>query len=412
MTNLIAKLRKPSFRGIAFELPDEESTFGRRIVTHEFPGSDIAQQEDMAKAPQVFSINVLVNGADFISRARALDEALTTEGAGTLVHPLYGALQVVVKNVRRSTSFEETGNVYFSFDCERSAAMQFPSMAQDTVAGLDVSASGLLAAVKGEFEAAFTSGSIPDFLSSDALGRISDFIDNIQDVVTGLNFQSLLDVVWPEINSLTGGLADTIMGLFDNLGSNATPKAKPIIGNDPVTNITGEQVTTLLTTLTDVSGYSALDTDPPPTTSGGIRQRNALALDNLFTGTTLAAVASLARFADYDSKEHAIATRDYIVDSILDWQEQLGQTGGWDESWKASSTVAAAITRDINDRIGRLPRTQAARLSQVRSSLNLANRFYGEDPKAIFDNAADIVKRNGVRHPGFIPAEEIEVLLS
>lgn len=71
----------------------------------------------------------------------------------------------------------------------------------------------------------------------------------------------------------------------------------------------------------------------------------------------------------------------------------------------------AAVNSDINTGLGRLPDTIIIDSKNVRSSMELAHRLYGDTPSQVVGKFQDMVSRNGIVHPSFVPAEEQEVLI-
>jgi len=111
-------------------------------------------------------------------------------------------------------------------------------------------------------------------------------------------------------------------------------------------------------------------------------------------------------FASYDE---AVATRDWVA-GLLDARALAAADEGEDDRAAAFEALMRAMVRDISARGGTLARLYAYRLGDTQPALVLANRLYG----ALGDidaQAADLVARNSIRHPGFVPGgSEIGVL--
>ncbi|MBI1214556.1 MAG: hypothetical protein GC185_01900 [Alphaproteobacteria bacterium] len=411
MADYLTQLRRASFRGIQFDCPENESGGGRRVVRHDYPGKDQPTFEDLGLDSQSFTVTAIINGDGFAKLADTFEAALQKSGPGTLIHPLYGQLQVIVTGRwRRSSSAATVGDVTFSIPFERYNGPVYPSAAADTVAGLSAAGDNLAAAVTAEFKAAFDAN-VPDFLSTDALGRANSFITGLSSSLSQAGLKNPLSIALPVLSDISGGLSDTILALYDSISAAAQPKAVPVVGAATADQLTGAQVTQLAGVMSQVSTSSIADTTTAATATAATRQKNALALDNILRAGALAAATTMAQYAAYDSKEQARALRDDLAANISTLRDQLGASRGWDNSWLAAGQALAAITRDINDRIGRLPRTQQVKTTTTRTSLDIAQRLYGDDPKVIFAKADDIVARNGIRHPGFVPPSTLEALI-
>ncbi|MEC7933189.1 MAG: DNA circularization N-terminal domain-containing protein, partial [Pseudomonadota bacterium] len=88
--------QKGSFRGAAFRTEEQEVTGGRRGVAHEFPQAEKPVWEDLGRSARRYRIDCHITGTDYPAGADALADALDQPGAGTLIHPWLGAMQVAV----------------------------------------------------------------------------------------------------------------------------------------------------------------------------------------------------------------------------------------------------------------------------------------------------------------------------
>lgn len=96
MSLFSTKLRKASYDGVSFEVSTSDVNFGRRTVTHEYPQRDTPYTEDLGRLKRTFTISGFILGDDYISRTKRLIEKLETNGgtAKKLVHPWLGSLNV------------------------------------------------------------------------------------------------------------------------------------------------------------------------------------------------------------------------------------------------------------------------------------------------------------------------------
>lgn len=407
MADFLSSLRSASFRGLSFELPQDDHAFGRRVVTHQYPGRDEPFHEDMGSDIDDFSLEAIIQGENFVRAADAFEAALKKAGPGTLIHPHMGQLTVIVKSGRRSHSTDSVGEVRFSITFEKYGGPRFPSNASNSAAGLSLAGDGLFDSILGDFGDRFNLALKPDFITGDALFRVQGFSANIASAFAHGGFGSIASLILPsawDVRSSDFGLS--VISIFKNITSLINPAKKPMVGPATPSAFARSDIPSLVQAMTSV----AAPTVPSATASSPTRANNAQSLDYLFRASTLASAAQSARYADYESKDQAIAIRDMMGGQIVTLRNQLGASG-WDESWKASGNLLAALTRDINDRVGRLPRTVRIQPQSTRTALDLANRLYGDNPAEIFSRADDLVKRNSIRHPGFIPVKSLEVLV-
>ncbi len=409
MTNFAKDLRNASFRGVAFEIDSDSKDFGRRITAHEYPGRDTPYHEDMGASVESFSIDAFICGADFISRGDALESALRKAGPGTLMHPHYGELNVIALSATRRHSSTAIGEIVFTINFQIYGGPLYPLALADTASSLGISSSALFSALNGDFSAIYKITGLPDFITQDAQSRLSSIMESVEGLLSRSGLLSYLPAPIPSLISTAQNLATGITGFFQDIGNAPQKKPIPMIA-------TGKSVTApapaLITAnaMLDASALSAADTVMPVTGIRARRVSNARALDNIFQASALAAAAASARTVQYESRDQAIDFRTRFAARMEDVQSRIG-ADGWDASYRQCSAVLAAVTKDINERIGRLPRTVNIRTSAIRSSLELANRLYGDDTTSVISAAADIARRNRARHPGMIPAKTLEVII-
>ena len=410
MASFLDQLRKASFRGVPFHVPDDEEEFARRIATHLYPGRDKPFQEDFGADASKLSITAVVGGKNFITDAQALHTALHKPGTGILIHPHHGEIEVVFISARRAHSADAVGDVIFSITFERAGAPLYPAATVDTASGLDTASSALFGSLEEEFKGRFKYAGIPDFITGDGLERANVFTAQLGGIFSKNGLQQLLQGGLPEFTLLSEDFGNDVIAFFQGLSASARPQKTPVIGPAPAAPATQGQIRAMIRGFSEAARFSVNDAQTPITSTASTRQANARALDNLFRAAALASIGTTARYAEYESVEQALAMRQDIATSISEVRDQLGAYG-WDDSWRAAGKLLSSFSRDINDRIGRLPSVVTIRPASVRTSLDLANRLYGDDAAAIFSRADDLASRNRVKHPGFVPVRDMEVLI-
>ena len=131
------------------------------------------------------------------------------------------------------------------------------------------------------------------------------------------------------------------------------------------------------------------------------------------------AVAAGARCAariPFESREEALAWRDDVDAALASTAEAaslLAPRSPADVAslWRAIGEARAALGSDINEIVGRLPRTRRVRGGAGVTALMLAHDLVGDDPTRVEAYAADVVARNRLRFPSVLPDEGVEVLL-
>lgn len=90
------ELQDASFRGVQFECTSTNDAVSKSLAVKQAPYSNDAEIEDVGNNPRNISINAVYAGEDYKTWLDALEAALLETGAGELIHPIYGIMQVNV----------------------------------------------------------------------------------------------------------------------------------------------------------------------------------------------------------------------------------------------------------------------------------------------------------------------------
>lgn len=360
-----------SFRGAGFFIADDALEFGRRVQIHEFPLRDEPQGEDLGKKAREHSITVYVLGDDYIEERDALINAIEQSGAGTLVHPYFGSLNVTVTQARKSESTAEGG--YCRFNLTFTITPPAPLLeAGDTQSLVDVAVDGSLVE------------SINDFADNfDVLNQAADFVDGVVDEVDNV-LGAVEDVISGVTDSITAlvrapfNMGVAIMGAFANI---ERALSKP---GDALNLYRG-----LFTAGNDSP------TIPTTTPSRQKQENNTKAVRRIVQQAAVASACRVSAQLDYASLDDAVAMRDELLDAI---DAQMAQPMG-DALYQSFQDVRAAVVADLRVRGMQLPRIVEYTPLATLPALVIAQRIYGDATRE-----AELVTRNAILHPGFIPA--------
>lgn len=106
-----ASMNNASFKGFPFEVASDRVTGGRRVVTHEYPGRESWDNEDLGRAKQVIEVNAYVIGDDADALANQLLKLCHGKGAGTLVLPTRPAVKVRCLSCDRGFEDKSLGRI-------------------------------------------------------------------------------------------------------------------------------------------------------------------------------------------------------------------------------------------------------------------------------------------------------------
>lgn len=394
-----------SFRGVPFATVDAEARVGRRSVPHEYPQRDLPYVEDLGRRARVFVVEAYVIGDDYMARRDALMAAIEQPGAGELVHPRWGTLQVAVQDyVSVKESTREGGVARFSISFIESGQNTFPKTTQDTVAEVDAASN----VVEDAAAADFASGFDVEGLNAIAEQSLKTVQRDVNELLA--TARRVTDV------SAAAALVGSVGGISSNLDA---------LLRSPLTlvaNVRGVYSQLIQSVLRPLGAFADF---------GGVFQRNARPSSSLVAaarpGSTSArllanesARADLQRRLALTNQARALAValqaNDSGIGTVARALEQrnrlLEQLDIELEENDPPAEVAAglvrlraAVTRDVAERAELLRRASTFKPAAVLPALVIAHRVYQDAGRT-----DELVLRNGIRHPAFVPAVALEVL--
>lgn len=380
-------LQPASFRGVPFKVGAADGSGGRRAETHEYPLRDTPWTEDLGRKARTGSLDAYVLGADYMAARDALVAALEAAGAGTLVHRYWGELQVVVTDYRISESSGEGGIARFSISFAEAGSQTFPAARLDTAEALASQVDKIRAAAQKTYADTHRVDGLPGWVSDSAIGDFDRALGAIDALTTQLTPDlSLL----AEIQLDAGRVADTVSDLIrvpsdaastigDRIRALAQIPSRPVNAFAALTALFGHDSRTAAVATTPSNQWAAA---------------NRAATAALVRQLAVAEAAGLLQSADFDSATAAAEARDTVLAAIDSEAEATPD----DALFRELSALAAASTRAVAARSDSLPRIGTVSFSATLPALVVAHRVYGDATRA-----DEIVSRNRVRHPGFVP---------
>jgi len=160
--NSLGDLQPASFRGVPFACLLNESRFGRSIALHEYPFKDTQWAEDLGRGTRKFTIHgflitdsLIYGGGNVIDQRDQLVQAAETKGAGTLIHPTLGRLQVSIPEEGLVIQERLDAGSYMEFIlyCYETGERSFPSASADQDDDIGSAADDIDSAAGEDFEA-------------------------------------------------------------------------------------------------------------------------------------------------------------------------------------------------------------------------------------------------------------------
>lgn len=405
-----------SFRGVPFLVDTDSVPVGRRTQLHEFPQRDQPFVEDLGRRTRQYQFTGFVAGDDFLAQRDRLLTALDTPGAGELVHPWFGRLTVTAGECELSHARTELGMARFNL-VFIDGMLEFPAQSPNTRRALAAQAPSLLGSIKDRFNAAMAPvdlarqrASAVRSAVSGAMGFALKFLS--PGTALGTDISGLVSSLMNGPGAFADSLLSGVSGLervFSGYGSSgsfsssgakaaavsALPASAPVPDDPEVATIQSAvialvQDAALLDVLLDMA-------EVPVAVSQGFNAPAAVDVQLAQQGATVEAgteVETAVPVAD-----DVLAVRDAISEAL--WSV-AGESPP--EHFGTLSEARVALDRHLTEvaRSGVGLRGYAP--AETVSALVLAHALYGDALRS-----GEIVARNRVRHPGFVPATELQV---
>ncbi|MGV3581912.1 MAG: DNA circularization protein [Methylophilus sp.] len=110
------RLTRASFKGFEFLTESHEASYGRRLITHEYPKRDEPEVEDFGLKAKTWRLSAYFIGEDYDLEANGFLAKLNEAGADWLQHPWLGKLWVRAKDWSRAESNDKNGYCTITVD--------------------------------------------------------------------------------------------------------------------------------------------------------------------------------------------------------------------------------------------------------------------------------------------------------
>lgn len=414
--------QQASFRGAAFFVNGYDNGGGRRGPDHEFPNKDEGYPEDTGKKIEAYSIAGYVvrsvRDPDYAARRDSLKKALNQRGPGELVHPAFGTIMVQVRAWSISEEKDRLGLVPISMDFVEASTPAYPSAQRPASFGMDSCATKTHQAAASRFSENFSAAGKSDYLrdcsSEDAecVGAAYSRLSSSCGVpVASKSMQAVLSNLIQ-----TARTEDDVFAIADAVA--AFPMAVTAWHEAPWAHRKnsdgtyrgmadfaggGPLATTAVTSLFRIYGFTLPDSGKTAkTATRRHRIENANALTALTRTTALIESARVAPFVNWATIQEAEAARDRIAYAL----DMEAETAADDDLFSALLEMRLLVLRSVPPERGQLPSLMRHTPRMTMPSLVLSFKLYGDTGRA-----DEVVRMNGLRHPGFVPGmEPIQVL--
>lgn len=407
-TSAQKKLRKASYCGVPFEVKEADVTVGRRVQVFEYPQRDVPFAEDLGRSARRFKVVAFVTGIDYVEKMKKLVEKLETRGSGELIHPWLGRLVVTPEKTSTVKYTNRLRYAEVSIDFVETGEKLYPSQTGDTQKKTRLTAAGLLKSYcdnvlkelnldgAQDFVAAALSGDLNNILQIDALKDIAEMFDMAEEVADLASDAMTLLSSDPKVlvNRMTNALGLGGWATSVNSWRKVVRQVSRLTKSDTVNSKKSETMDPASPEFVEAKAYEVLQS-----LIRGIAISNAVgASANVGTELDRVNESEPVRVMAY---EELIGVRDELLSCI---DEEMLKTSN-DNVYQALEEARAAVWEDMTLRSENRARLLSFTPSEVQPALVLAYDYYGDSSRD-----TEIVERNNIRRPGFVPAVSLKLL--
>lgn len=391
---LSKNLRPASFRGVPFQVDSTDMGAGRRTTLHEYPQRDKPWVEDLGRAAREVAFEAFVVGADYVDQANRLLAAIEEPGSGALIHPWFGTLTVSLKDLARVTFNRELGYARFSLSFVESGELTFPAAGSSTASQSRLAAANIETAAVADFTKKFDVTGFQDFVAADASAGISNAITQVASgQVPGLSALGFAE--------RSSGVITTALGLLTSPANLGLTLAGFLgVSNYAQAGLRWYSVAQALARLAQVAGLGVPQAPSVYTPSRQQSYVNVSAVNALNRQVLLAQAVGVSSLVSADVYDDTIGLRNSLT-AALD-AESLNAS---DSTYTALQEARSAVWQDLTSRSRDGARLTTKTPADTTPALVLAYDLYEDAGRA-----TDIVARNRLRHPGFVPPVPLRVL--
>ncbi|AAY39621.1 DNA circularization protein [Pseudomonas syringae] len=456
-----------SFRGVGFFIEKAVVPAGRKGQLHEFPQRDEPYFESLGKQSKVHTLTGFIVGPDCFEQRDKLLQALEQEGAGELVHPWLGRVQVQVGECGVTHNLSEGGLVRLDLKFYPANPLKFPVSTLNTRRQLLGASESLLDSALRRYRSVMATVDAVRINIQALRSALSGVFATIQRQFTP--FMTIYSDVTALVHSLVNApltvstLFSTFFASFDgdsrrarrangtssiggaSTGAGSGSSTGGGSGNGSASGSNGTAASSAAARSGSNGGVSSVETvDYRSVISEATQQAEAVSGINLVsqssgldTGVTAQAAANLVQDALLVKVAKIVASMPVattvtpltvvpsldqqvtqalqrvdvpVADDVIELRDTLS-SAIWEASLKADpehylvlNTLRQALIRHLNAVAASGVRLVDLKVSEPLPALVLAYRRFGDASRA-----QEMVQRNRLAHPGFVPPGTLKI---
>lgn len=371
------RMATAKFREIEFQTDSHDSSSGRRIVVHQYPGGEFADAEDLGAKAWDYKLNAYFIGPDYDLARNKFLAALNKPGADWLLHPWLGRLWVRAESWTVQESNEKGGMC--------TIALVFkPGGGDVTAPVLDVAddAQGKLTAYADAVEEDFTLQTVSNDGFNVMVAEASDQLEILRKAIS----LASLPLTWANevINVIQGVKTDigVLLGIPGQYAATIRSLANLLGGadsqGDGLDDVSRPRI---------VSRLAAIARTPGTITGNSAALRANMAAESALRSRMLWFSAAQLALADYRTAPARDAGLNAVLTALLPMLPDMP-----DPVFQAAVSARTALITALNAQ--QLEADVTRDVVHPLPSTLLAHRLEVADD--------DFIARNGIRHPLFV----------
>lgn len=421
-----------SFRGVKFLIEQATVPVGRKGQLHEYPQRDEPFFESLGKQSQIHKVSAFVIGDDCFERRDKLLEALEKEGPGELVHPWLGRMQVNVGECDLSHSRPEGGMARLELTFYPSKPRKFPTGTANTQQQVVKSSETLLQSALRRYKAAMA---LVDKARINMIG-LRNGLSNVYAIIQrqftpflGL-FTNLSGFIQSLVNSpsalsalfssyfsdfSTSGLFRTGVSRSSSSSGQGTSGAGTVTAPSYRSSVAvASQHAEAVASINTVPPAGGTDTAAAAQAVADLVQdallvQVALIISEMPVATQPVTVESTPSI-DHQAVQPVERPEVPVADDVIELRDALSEVI-WNASLKADpehyqalNTLRQALVKHLTAVAASGVRLVDITPAETLPALVLAYRRFGDATRA-----GEVVQRNRIQHPGFVPAVPLKI---
>lgn len=407
--NWPATLRKASYRGAPFYVENDKHETGRRLVVHEFPHRDEPYVEDLGRSANKMDVTAYVVGDSADSAAKRLLSACDAGGAATLNLPI-ATFKAHCEKCSRDFTKDKLGYIAFSISFVRDGSGAAPYPVAYLARLIETSADGIASLLSSFFSRSFATIDYAGYVAREASDEVGSMAAQLD-----MTFRSVpLDIAkTPALLQMVSDLsadADTLVAAGDRADKyGATSFVMQQAENSPAEIVTrlqdifsalvdAAEPDVLLEAATPLADFVPVDTIGQ-TPSAKQSATNIAALRLALRISALTAIANAIVNRTYSDRRQGTQARADAAELFNAELDRLSGAADYElfvAIKELSGRIATYLSRLIND----LAPVVSVSAPSTMPALWWSQRLYGNA-----DRASELVARNSVVNPAFMPTE-------